>query len=136
MTNYEKNKAKVDLFSAALCEYGYDTITNTINECYKIDCDDCLFSEKNSDIYDCEDARLEWLQQEYKEPVIDWSKVQVDTLILVRNADSEDWEYRYFAKYDKKVYAFSFGTTSFTSNDKLATWEYAKLPDKEETNIK
>lgn len=57
---------------------------------------------------------------------IDWSKVDVDTKILVSN-DNIKWYRRYFAKYEyNKVFAFINGTTSFTDNARKS-WQYAKL---------
>ena len=62
------------------------------------------------------------------EEIVDWSKVPVDTKILVSD-DGECWTRRYFAKYENgRVYAFYDGATSFTgSNESLLGWEYAKL---------
>ena len=62
------------------------------------------------------------------EEVVDWSKVPVDTKILV-SEDGKDWCRRYFAKYEGgRVYAFYDGTTSFTgSSENLLGWAYAKL---------
>lgn len=59
---------------------------------------------------------------------IDWSKVEVDTKILV-SIDNEKWYKRYFAKFeDGKIYTFANGTTSFSYNYReLVQWEYAKL---------
>ena len=37
---------------------------------------------------------------EYKEPEIDWSKVKVDTPILVKRSKEAEWERRYFAKFE------------------------------------
>ena len=70
-------------------------------------------------------------KMEFKE-VIDWSKVPVDTKVLV-SEDGKEWSRRHFAKYeDGKVYCFNDGYTSFTivnyaylSN--ATSWEYAKL---------
>ena len=66
------------------------------------------------------------------EEVMDWSKVPVDTKVLVSD-DGEKWYERYFAECKHgKVYCFSNGTTSFTiqgSNypvEKIS-WDYAKL---------
>ena len=62
------------------------------------------------------------------EEVVDWSKVPVDTKILV-SEDGKDWCRRYFAKYEGgRVYAFMDGTTSFTSSSESSlSWKYAKL---------
>ena len=60
---------------------------------------------------------------------IDWSKVEVDTKILVSN-DEEDWERRHFAKYENgTVYTWCSGATSFSTDNKDYTidWHYAKL---------
>lgn len=67
------------------------------------------------------------LQMEFKE-IVDWSKIPVDTKILVSD-NGEDWIRRYFAKYEGgRVYAFYNGTTSFTgSSENLLGWAYAKL---------
>ena len=65
---------------------------------------------------------------EFKE-VIDWSKVPVDTKVLV-SKDNEIWFKRYFAKYeDGKVYCFRNGSTSFSADGEtdILTWKYAKL---------
>ena len=49
--------------------------------------------------------------KEYEEPETDWSKVEVDTPILVRDVENENWYRRYFAKYENgKVYAWINGT--------------------------
>ena len=37
-------------------------------------------------------------------PEVDWSKVEVDTPVLVKDYEEDDWEREYFAKYDGKVY--------------------------------
>lgn len=59
---------------------------------------------------------------------IDWSKLEVDTKILV-SFDNEKWYKRYFAKFeDGKIYTFANGTTSFSYNYReLVPWQYAKL---------
>ena len=70
-----------------------------------------------------------WLEEEY-EPKIDWSKVPVDTPILVKDERSSDkWFERHFAYYcDEKVCAWKNGRTSYTSQqDPPSVWQYAKL---------
>lgn len=76
-----------------------------------------------------------WLDEEYKEEQeVCWSKVEVDTPILV-SMNEEDWGYwshRHFAEYqDGVVYAFKDGATSWTSNEKTG-WPYAKLAEPQE----
>ena len=63
----------------------------------------------------CQSLQMLWLDEEYEEPEVDWSKVPVDTLIRVRFYKSDDWINRYFSKYENgKVYAWDNGTTSKT----------------------
>lgn len=60
---------------------------------------------------------------------VDWSKVPVDTKILVRDQDYQEWERRYFAKFeDGVVYAWAVGTTSFSNDGYSVTdWRQVKL---------
>ena len=52
-------------------------------------------------------------------PPIDWSNVEVDTKVLVRDWDGSEWIPRHFAVYKKgRVYTWNNGHTSFTSRDK------------------
>ena len=63
------------------------------------------------------------------EEVIDWSKVPVDTKILVSNFGTKQYK-AYFAKYeDGKIYAWDSGRTSFTAGfeNNMACWDYVKL---------
>ena len=70
--------------------------------------------------------------EEYKEPETDWSKVAVDTPILVRDCEIQVWERRYFAKYENGViYAWAGGCTSWNTSN-MTTWEYAKLAESED----
>ena len=65
---------------------------------------------------------------EFKE-VIDWSKIPVDTRVLV-SSDGKDWYRRYFAKYENgMVYCFDSGATSFSvdRDSYISDWEYVKL---------
>ncbi len=59
---------------------------------------------------------------------IDWSKVDVDTKILVSN-DNKKWYRRHFAMFENDtIYTFDNGTTSFTySYTGFVPWQYGKL---------
>ena len=73
-----------------------------------------------------------WLLEDYEEPEVDWSKVKVDTPILVRQGKNGEWLERHFAKYENgDVYAWVDGQTSWTGADKIK-WKYAKLAENEE----
>ena len=63
--------------------------------------------------------------------IIDWSKVAVDTPVLVSN-DNKEWIKRYFARYeDGNVYGWLNGKTSWTATGELSIgyWNYAKLAE-------
>ena len=63
--------------------------------------------------------------------IVDWSKVKVDTPILVSN-DNKEWIKRYFARYeDGNVYGWLSGKTSWTATGELSIgcWNYAKLAE-------
>ena len=82
----------------------------------------------------CRTKFKEWANSEYVEPPVDWSKVPVDTKILVRTHEDSVWERRHFAKYeDGKIYAWSGGLTSWSVAGSFAvgTWKYAKLAESE-----
>ena len=69
-----------------------------------------------------------------EEPEVDWSKVAVDTPILVRNGDNEEWNKRYFARYENEtIYVWSDGRTSWSAydNSDVTSWEYVKLAERE-----
>lgn len=91
------------------------------------------------DLYDIENDSInyygygisELTEMNFEEIIndIDWSKVPVDTKILVSN-NKEEWFKRHFAKYEnEKIYAWADGKTSFSAeycND-VISWDYAKL---------
>lgn len=82
----------------------------------------------------CSMLQLLWLMEEYEEPEVDWSKVEVDTPILVKEYEESKWTKRYFAKYeDGVVYAWNNGVTSWTANDDecVIAWSFAKLAETE-----
>jgi len=63
-------------------------------------------------------------------PPTDWSKVEVDTKVLVRDATYASWTYSHFAKYQNgHVYVWEEGRTSFSvyTNDDCTYYNEAKL---------
>ena len=63
--------------------------------------------------------------------IVDWSKVAVDTPILVSN-DNKEWIKRYFARYeDGNVYGWLNGRTSWTAVCEFSVghWNYVKLAE-------
>lgn len=105
--------------------------------CKDIKCEDCNFYKSN---YSCEEGSVydfrEWLNSEYVEPPVDWSKVAVDTPILVRDSEKNVWKKRYFAKYENgMVCTWGYGATSWSADsDNVCDWKIAKLAESEEKN--
>ena len=91
--------------------------------CEKID--SCQYCELNHG--DCDKKFIEWSNLEYKETEIDWSKVPVDTPILVWDYDDKNPKKRHFAYFkDNNIYAWSDGLTSYTASE-VTNWENAKI---------
>lgn len=83
----------------------------------------------------CDTLRTLWLEEEYKEPEVDWNKVEVDTPILVSD-DKESWRKRYFAEFkNNSIYAWESGANSWSVDEdydsRTTLWKYAKLAEKE-----
>ena len=81
------------------------------------------------EVYDTEN-NLVWERQE-----IDWTKIPVDTKVLVRNSHNHRWDKRYFAKYENgKVFTFINGYSSWSviNTNYITSWKYARLAETEE----
>lgn len=113
-----------------------DSLGRSGKYCESVCCNECplyhVLVENKKEI-NCGELELEYTEKvietvmEYKIPV-DWSKVPVDTKILVRDSDREEWKPRYFAKFENgRVFAFPGGSTSFSVNSELTCWGFAKL---------
>ena len=64
--------------------------------------------------------------------IVDWSKVAVDTPILVRDFEDMKWGKRHFAFFkDGRVYTWDGGVTSWTCENPncVMSWKYAKLAE-------
>ena len=123
MKNYEKYKDEIR-------EYKGDYFCNDFVKpnILKSDCCDGVNCSR------CYMLQTIWLMEEYEEPETDWSKVEVDTPILVRNSEYGEWFKRHFAEYKNgKVYTWDNGYTSWTACGYMGAWNYAKLAESEET---
>ena len=128
MTNREKFAEQILDIACSNNAIAVDKATLETIACGKSECKDCLFNV--SDVMSCGNKRIKWANSEYVEPPVDWSKVAVDTPILVRDNSFSEWGKRYFAKYENGgVYAWSNGTTSW-SGDRCTPWKLAKLPER------
>lgn len=128
MTNYEKYKDKIDKIWES-GDIACFTKNGEIKPCYEITCPECEFNGEEG----CSLNSKKWLVSEYKDLAedVDWSKVPVDTPVLVKHHETDKWMPRYFAGINGNgnVIAFEDGTTSWSDDGKNFTlsWEYAKL---------
>lgn len=119
------------------CSGGSIAVVNgKLENCRKTQCNECNFN--GGTIRDCEIKTRKWANSEYVEPQVDWSKVPVDTPILVRPNEEHAWIHRYFAKYENgSVYAWEQGATSWSVGNPtyICDWKYAKLAESEDQNV-
>ena len=123
MKNYEKYADKIRKYKGnSFCSGFIKPNILKSEDCGGMACGKCYL------------LQVMWLLEEYEEPETDWSKVEVDTPILVRDYEdaTTSWIRRYFAEYkDGVVYAWNGGCTSW-SEKCMTGWEYAKLAESEE----
>lgn len=126
MTNREAYKDKPDeMLSAFLA-----AVEGKPVHCEDMDCQECDFRGK------CpvrEKCVIDWLNAEYQEPTVDWSKVPIDTPVLVSDT-GETWIRRHFYKIDKhgRLLTYAFGRTSWSAECAVEQWTYMKLEDSNE----
>ena len=76
-------------------------------------------------------ALQEWIQEEYNESEIDWSKVAVDTPVLF-SWNGVTWFKAHFARFsDGEPWVWSDGKTSFTTDGSVSCFAYTKLAEVE-----
>lgn len=118
------------------CNGGNIAVVNgKLENCRKTQCNECNFN--GGTIRDCEIKTRKWANSEYVEPIepqVDWSRVPVDTPILVRDSELFAWSKEHFAKYeDETVYTWDYGKTSWSTYDgKMSSYKYAMLPESED----
>ena len=130
MTNFEKyGKQMLDFIDNNKAQTPA-IVDGKFTKCGNTHCSKCsLGKEKYQGLY-CGNRILLWLCEEYQEPSVDWSKVPVDTKVLVSD-DGEKWFKRYFAGYeDGRVYVWYSGGTSW-SNNLTSPYNYAKLAEED-----
>lgn len=129
MTNREKFAEQILDIACSPDRFAVDKKNMEPVPCKDISCADCYFGAKVG--ITCNDVCKEWCESEYEEPSIDWSKIPVDTPILVRDSKNNKWLHRHFAKFeDGYVYTWDDGQTSWSSLMLgTADWKYAKLAE-------
>lgn len=134
MTNKEKFAQKILDIACSGSKIAVNKTTLEPIACNKIMCTDCLFNEGLVST-SCRGSVEKWANSEYVEPPIDWSKIAVDTPILVRDSANLEWTKRYFAKYENgSVFVWNYGATSWSSDRHVTAWALAKLSDKESSD--
>ena len=132
-----KEKYAKEILNIACEGHSIAMIDGKLRQCSGASCSKCDF---NSNI-NCRKNVNEWANSEYIKPVeppVDWSKVPVDTPIMVRATDEGTWIHRYFAKYENgSVYAWEQGATSWSAERPayICDWKYAKLAESEDQNV-
>lgn len=119
-----KERYAKEIFDIACSGHSIAVENGKVFPCNETSCRNCI---------GCSDISV-WCNSEYVEPFVDWSKVEVDTPILVRNEKmaSNDWQRRHFAKYaNGRVYAYTNGETSWSvcGDTNVSSWDYAKLAE-------
>lgn len=134
MINYEKHREKIDKILQDTYKMAVDKGTKEIVDCQELKCEDCLFSCRYNENRYCEINRIKWLVSEYKEPEVDWSKVPVDTPVLVSH-DGKKWSRRHFSRVVNGIpYIWMYGSTSWTAynnHNNEMTYRYIKLAEVE-----
>lgn len=126
MTNYEKYKDDIEKLGDK--RVAFDKFKNKIVKCAGFACDDCAFYRYYDD---CKLGAMKWAAEEYKETEVDWSKVPVDTPVLVSN-DGKEWSRRHFSRVvDGIPHTWMYGSTSWTAHNNETTYHYIKLAEVE-----
>lgn len=101
-----REKYAKEILNIACEGHSIAMIDGKLRQCSGASCSKCDF---NSNI-NCRKNINEWANSEYVEPQVDWSKVPVDTPILVRDSELFAWSKEHFAKYeDETVYTWDYG---------------------------
>lgn len=125
MTNREAYKDKLDDLLARIVAI----VDGEPVLCEITSCNGCLFQgicgkpEQKKEIID-------WLDAEYQEPPVDWSKVPIDTPVLA-SLDGERWYRRYFSGVrDGKPETYDSGATLWSVDDnRTCAWNYMRLAE-------
>ncbi len=127
MTNREK------YIDGILALHSWTVVDGKIVRCGNVPCEGCLFYNEAAS---CSPSKEQWLKEEYTEPEVDWSKVEIDTPILVRDHEARRWCVRHFAEFKNgNVYAWEAGCTSWTAvQGGMVPWQQAKLAEESDTD--
>lgn len=115
----------------AYCEFAKKNVLPNLTNCTNGECDGLQSCGL------CRDIFAFWLDEEYEEPELDWSKVPVDTLVRVRDREDQEWILRYFKGINDgnamcRYSAWESGATSKTAERKYLCWKYCELVEDED----
>ena len=139
-----KNKEKywdviLNIMMKSGVPFAVDRSSGEVMPCENITCSDCIFChDKKYENKSCAGSRVAWLNEE-ENRLAKFRNLPVDTLILVRDSEEDDWKPRYFSRVKNDlVYVFGNGTTSFTAKSCFAAYrldvpyEFAKLAEEKD----
>ena len=139
-----KNKEKycdviLNIMMKSGVPFAVDRSSGEVMPCENITCSDCIFChDKKYENKSCAGSRVAWLNEE-EDRLAKFRNLPVDTLILVRDSEEDDWKPRYFSRVKNDlVYVFGNGTTSFTAKSCFAAYrldvpyEFAKLAEEKD----
>jgi len=102
----------------------------SVNNDLTSDSDECFDIVK---VYSTTGSALKWkfhdnkIELIWQRSEVDWSKVEMDTKIEVKNENGQ-WYKRHFASFEnRKVYAYNNGESEFTKTGLPNGWEYFRL---------
>ena len=127
-----REKYAKEIVGVALKDETFALMGGKICACSDVQgCTSCAFYDRD----DCIVSKQVWANSEYVESPVNWSKIKVDTPILVRATKDDEWTPRYFAKYENgRVYAWGNGSTSWSAEGCTCVWKFAKLVESENTD--
>lgn len=125
MTNREAYKDKLDNLLAAVVA----VVDGKPEPCETASCKRCLFLGSCRK-HEHKKEVIDWLNAEYQEPPVDWSKVPIDTPVLA-SWDGERWYHRYFSGVrDGKPETYDSGATLWSADDnRTCAWNYMRLAE-------
>ena len=139
-----KNKEKYqDVILNIIMESGtpfaVDKCSGEVIPCDTRPCADCIFGHHKKYLdKSCKIDRVMWLNEDV-DNISQFRNLPVDTPILVRDSEEDDWKPRHFSRVENDlVYVFGDGTTSFTAKSCFAAYrldvpyKFAKLAEEKD----
>lgn len=133
MTNYEHYKEQIERIARLGRRVAMDVTTGEIVCCGDTNCNECLF--QGSEDANCSQKAFKWADEEYTESEVDWSKIPLDTPVLISvDGENGNWFNRYFAGVNEKGQptVFCYGATQWSNGyEEPCHFKYIKLAEVE-----